>query len=114
MVFQVGAVGIRLGQRQQTSGAAFQSEATLRVDQGPDQGRVFALDNRTVVGSAEGVQIRLQSTFPQHLELARHDNGFWVRDLTGQAQAARSFPQPPGPARNPARPDRVAPRRTPV
>jgi predicted component of type VI protein secretion system len=60
------------------------------VDQGPDQGRVFALDNRTVVGSAEGVQIRLQSTFPQHLELARHDNGFWVRDLTGQAQTYRA------------------------
>ena len=90
MIFQVGGISIRFGQQQQIAGSPFQVEGKVTVDQGADRGRAFALQERSVVGSAETADVRLQGLFPQHLEIAKQGGTFWARDLTGQSQAYRA------------------------
>lgn len=89
MIFHVGSIGVRLGQRR-AAGAAFQVGARITVDQGTERGRSFTLPEQAVVGSDAASDITLSGLFPRHLELKRHGASYLVRDLTGQGQSFRA------------------------
>jgi len=90
MVFSVGAVEIRYGQRPVAVTMLFHTAAKVVVDRGPGQGRTFHITGRCLIGSAPDSDFVVEGLLPRHLEIQREGLDFFVRDVTGQSRSFRS------------------------
>lgn len=83
-LFQVGAIAIAYTRAPTADRlAAFRPMARLSVMSGAGSGQSAAFAERALVGAAPNAELKLPGTTPHELEIVKHQNSFFARDLSG-------------------------------
>jgi pSer/pThr/pTyr-binding forkhead associated (FHA) protein len=83
-LFQIGAVSIAYTRAPTMDRlAAFRPMAKLGVTSGAGAGQSASFDERALVGSADGAQLKLAGAAPYELEVLKHQGAYFARDLSG-------------------------------
>jgi NADPH-dependent 2,4-dienoyl-CoA reductase/sulfur reductase-like enzyme/pSer/pThr/pTyr-binding forkhead associated (FHA) protein len=83
-LFQVGAIAIAYTRAPTTDRlAAFRPMARLSVMSGAGAGQSAVFAERALVGAAPHAELQLPGVTPHELEIVKHQNAYFARDLSG-------------------------------